>query len=137
MNMRLRVLSLSVLAMSLALPVAAQAPAKAASTAKSSTWTPPKTPWGHPDLQGEWTSDSARGIPTQRPDQFAGRATLTDEEYAQRLARDEQTIQNALKASGVQTGGRDGAWRGSQSFRQTSLIVEPVDGKMPPITPEA
>ena len=137
MRTRLQVISLSALAVSLALPVAAQAPAKTATTPKASTWTPSKTPWGHPDLQGEWTSDSARGIPRERPDQFAGRAQLTDEEFAQRLARDEQTIQNALKASGVQTGGRDGAWRGSQTFRQTSLLVEPADGKMPPITPEA
>src|SRR5262249_9770209 len=68
---------------------------------------------------------------------FAGRAQLTDEEFAQRLARDQRTIQNAIKASGVQTGGRDGAWRGSQTFRQTSLIVEPADGKMPPVTPHA
>jgi hypothetical protein len=136
MNTRLRGLSLGVLALSLSVPAAAQAPAKPAAT-KTPAWTQPKTPWGHPDLQGEWTSDSARGIPTQRPDQFAGRAQLTDEEYAQRLTRDEQTIQNALKASGVQTGGRDGAWRGSQTFRQTSLIVDPADGKMPPITPEA
>ena len=137
MSMRLRVLSLGALAVSLALPVAAQTPAKPAATPKAATWTQPKTPWGHPDLQGEWTSDSARGIPRERPDQFAGRAQLTDQEFAERAARDEQTIKNALKASGAQTGGRDGAWRGSQSFRQTSLIVEPADGKMPPLTPEA
>jgi hypothetical protein len=137
MSMRLRVFLLGALAVSVALPVAAQAPAKPARTAKTASWTPPKTPWGHPDLQGEWTSDSARGIPRERPDQFAGRAQLTDEEYAQRLARDQQTIQNALKATGAQTGGRDGAWRGSQTFRQTSLIVEPADGRMPPLTPDA
>ena len=115
----------------------AQAQGAEGSPAKTATWTPPKTPWGHPDLQGSWTSDSARGIPTQRPEQFAGRAELTDQEFADRTARDEQTIKNALAASGVQTGGRDGAWRGSQSFRQTSLLVDPPDGRMPPVTPEA
>ena len=92
---------------------------------------------GDPDLQGAWTSDSARGIPRERPEQFAGRAELTDQEYADRVARDEQTINNALNASGVQTGGRDGAWRGSQTFRQTSLLVDPPDGRMPPLTAEA
>ena len=117
----------------------AQAPAAEArpkSTA-AARWTPPKTPWGHPDLQGEWTSDSARGIPRERPQEFAGRTELTDKELAERVARDEQTIKSAVAATGVQTGGRDGFWRGSQTFRQTSLIVDPPDGRMPPVTPEA
>jgi hypothetical protein len=117
----------------------AQAPAaeaKPKSTA-AARWTPPKTPWGHPDLQGEWTSDSARGIPRERPQEFAGRTELTDRELAERIARDEQTIKSAVAATGVQTGGRDGFWRGSQTFRQTSLIVDPPDGRMPPVTPEA
>ena len=133
----LTLLGVLVLASLVADSSAAQAPRTAAKTPVAARWTPPRTPWGHPDLQGAWTSDSARGIPTQRPEQFAGRALLTDQEFAERAARDEQTIQNALKASGAQTGGRDGAWRGSQTFRQTSLIVDPADDRMPPITPEA
>jgi hypothetical protein len=121
-----------------ALPAGAQAPAAAARPQSTATrWTPPKTPWGHPDLQGEWTSDSARGIPRERPQEFAGRTELTDKELADRIGRDEQTIKNAVAATGVQTGGRDGFWRGSQTFRQTSLIVDPPDGRMPPVTPEA
>jgi hypothetical protein len=117
----------------------AQAPAAAAKgkSATQANWTPPRTPWGHPDLQGEWTSDSARGIPRERPAEFAGRAELTDQELADRQSRDAQTIQNAIKATGAQTGGRDGFWRGSQTFRQTSLVVEPADGRIPPLTPEA
>ena len=113
----------------------AQAPAQKSSPGKA--WTPPKTPWGHPDLSGEWTSDSARGIPRERPAEFAGRAELTDQELADREARDAQTIQSAVAATGVQTGGRDGFWRGSQTFRQTSLVVDPADGRIPPITEEA
>jgi hypothetical protein len=119
----------------------AQGPAQPAAAkpkpAAAARWTQPKTPWGHPDLQGEWTSDSARGIPRERPEQFAARAELTDQELAEREARDAQTIKNAVAATGAQTGGRDGFWRGSQTFRQTSLIVEPADGRMPPLTPEA
>src|SRR5262245_14241653 len=110
------------------------APARPAAAAK---WVQPKTPWGHPDLQGEWTSDSARGIPRERPAEFAGRTELTDQELAEREKRDAQTIANAVAATGAQTGGRDGFWRGSQSFRQTSLVVEPADGRVPPLTPEA
>ena len=123
-----------------AFPIGAKTPATsktAAAKPAAARWVAPKTPWGHPDLQGEWTSDSARGIPRERPEQFAGRALLTDEEYAERVARDQQTISNAVRATGAQTGGRDGFWRGSQTFRQTSLVVEPADGRIPPLTPDA
>src|SRR5262245_49435943 len=112
-------------------------PAAAPAKPPAGKWVQPKTPWGHPDLQGEWTSDSARGIPRERPTEFAGRAELTDQELADREKRDAQTIANAVAATGAQTGGRDGFWRGSQSFRQTSLVVEPADGRVPPLTPEA
>ena len=57
-------------------PAAAKAPAAKAAAAKP--WTTPKTPWGHPDLSGTWTSDGAIGIPLARPDQFAGRVELTE-----------------------------------------------------------
>ena len=65
-----------VLFCALATGVQAQSSAPAAAKPKpaAAKWTQPKTPWGHPDLQGEWTSDSARGIPRERPEQFAARA---------------------------------------------------------------
>src|SRR4029453_17247241 len=67
---------------SIPLLVAAQSPTTGAkSTAAKSAYTPGKTPWGDPDLQGSWTTDSAYAIPLQRPAQFAGRADLTDEEF--------------------------------------------------------
>jgi hypothetical protein len=114
---------------------AGQTPAPNPSTSSAAkTWTPPKTPWGHPDLQGVWTSDAAWGIPLQRPDQFAGRAELTDEEYKQKIERDNRSRSAAENAVGSFRG--DGAWL-NKSFRQTSLIVEPADGKIPPVTPEA
>jgi hypothetical protein len=119
-------------------PVAGQTSAAANKTGSSKVgdkaWTTPKTPWGDPDLQGTWTTDSAFGIPLQRPQQFAGRAELTDEEFAQKLERDTRTRTNAENAVGSFRG--DGAWL-TKSFRQTSLIVEPADGTLPPLTPEA
>jgi hypothetical protein len=105
-----------------------------ASKATSPAWTPPRTPWGDPDLQGVWTSDSAIGIPVERPAQFAGRAELSEEEYKQRLERDARTRTAAENAIGSFRG--DSAWL-NKSFRQTSLIVEPADGKIPPLTPQA
>src|SRR3989442_4131252 len=44
------------------------------------TYTPPRTPWGDPDLQGVWDYQSR--VPMQRPAQLAGKATLTDAELA-------------------------------------------------------
>ena len=42
--------------------------------AQPAPWTPPKTPWGHPDLQGIYTNKDETNTPLERPDQFAGRS---------------------------------------------------------------
>ena len=94
----------------------------------------PKTPWGDPDLQGVWSGDSAQAIPMARQAQFAGRAELTDEEYKAKVDRDTASRKRSLNASGAFA--LDGAWL-DRTFRQTSLIVEPADGVLPPLTPEA
>jgi len=91
----------------------------------------PKTPWGDPDLQGVWSSDDTQGIPMQRPQNIAG-LYQTDEQWAARQKQTQQGIQNALNAIGTFRG--DYARR---SFRQTSLIVDPADGRQPAITPAA
>src|SRR4051812_5098090 len=112
--------------------VYAQAPAKP--PAPGRTVTVAKTPWGDPDISGVWTSDAAIGIPMQRPDQFGGRAELNEEEYAAKLKRDAQTRERAENAIGSFR--NDNAWL-VKSFRQTSLIVDPPDGKLPAVTPYA
>src|SRR5262245_32155160 len=68
-------------------PVAAQAKSSAeAKAAKRANpqWKVPRTPWGHPDLEGIWTTDDMRGIPMSRPQQYGTRANLTDEEFIAR-----------------------------------------------------
>jgi hypothetical protein len=95
---------------------------------------PPRTAWGDPDLEGTWTTDSAFGIPMERPAQFAGRAELDDEEFAQKVERDARTRRAAEGAIGSFRG--DGAWL-TKSYRRTSLVTEPADGRLPPLTPEA
>src|SRR6185503_3960176 len=97
-------------------------------------WTAPKTPWGDPDIQGVWTSDSVRGIPTQRPAELAGKAELSDAEFKAKVERDTRTRTTAENAEGAFR--NDGAWL-LRSFNQTSLITEPADGRFPPLTPEA
>ena len=64
-----------------------------ASAAAESAWTPPRTPWGAPDLSGIWNSKSL--TPLERPAKFAGREFLTDEEIA------------AVEQGNVQQRGRD------------------------------
>src|SRR5579864_4706442 len=58
----------------------AQKTALANTKAVKETWTPPRTPDGHPDLQGFWDNNNA--TPLERPKELAGRATLTDAELA-------------------------------------------------------
>jgi len=101
----------------------AQAPAK---------YTPPKTPWGDPDISGTWSSDDLRSVPLQRPTQFGTRAELSDEEFAKRRAENGETRTRELN--------RVGAFRndvGTRTFRHTSLVVEPADGRLPPLTADA
>ena len=95
----------------------------------------PRTPWGDPDLQGLWTNTTT--TPLQRPDDLAGQAALTAEELA---LRDPQV------AAAVSFDGPDGRGRGGYNefwvergrlLAQTSLIVDPPDGRLPAMTPAA
>ena len=95
-------------------------------------YTVPRTPWGDPDLQGVWSSDDTAGIPRERPANMGTRLYLTDEEFAQRLKQVESGVEDALNDIG--TFRNDYARR---AFRQTSIIVDPADGRMPAVTPEA
>jgi hypothetical protein len=98
-------------------------------------WQAPRTAWGHPEVAGAWTSDSVHGVPRERPVAQGTRMFVTEGEYSERVKREEQTRQNAYSASGANTGGRDRALRGQTTFRLTSLIVSPANGRMPAITP--
>ena len=95
-------------------------------------YTVPRTPWGDPDLQGVWSSDDTSGIPMQRPVDVGTNLYQSDEQWAARQKQTQQGIQNALNAIG--TFRVDYARR---SFRQTSLIVDPPDGRTPAFTPAA
>src|SRR6266853_927034 len=67
-------------------PAAATAPA-AKTTPTAETWTPPKTQWGDPDLQGTYTSDDYMDTPLERPTAFGERLYFTEEELAETAAK--------------------------------------------------
>jgi hypothetical protein len=130
--------------------VAALLPAALVSLAAQG-YTPPRTPWGDPDLQGIWPSTHMVGVPFERPDQYGNRLNLTDAEFKEREAEaaklaklDLVDVDVANPSKEVQALGDigDGTsppphWleRGQPS-RQSSLIVDPANGKAPPMTPE-
>ena len=93
-------------------------------------WTVPRTPWGDPDLQGYWPSRDMLGVPLERPARLGDRATLTDEEFAK--LDPNQRIGNANDAF---FGESRAHWREyGKPQRQTSLIVDPANGRLPAMT---
>ena len=121
-------------------PGRAQAP-KAAPAAKS--YTTPKTPWGDPDIQGTWTSDDCIGTPLNRPANMGERLFYTEQELAQREKQIEQQHENDLQEEvgpNQRVGtGPPGHWgeRARRPCRQTSLVVDPPNGRVPDMLPEA
>jgi hypothetical protein len=123
----------------------AQAPLTAAAktpAAKSKTWTISHTPDGQPDLQGYWTSLSF--TPMERPAKYGNREFLTDEEMAEVFKSGVQHAYEFTYANSAETPVYDstvyalGAWQnGVQPNRRTSLVVDPPDGRIPPLTSEA
>src|SRR5262249_5565627 len=100
-----------------------------------------KTPWGHPDLQGIWTDNYQ--TPLQRPARYANREFLTE---------DERTTLDKLRAAAPRQNDTGIARRGTEqdvsgaynsvftslkyTGRRTSLIIDPPDGRIPPVAPE-
>jgi hypothetical protein len=92
----------------------------------------PKTPWGDPDLQGVWSSDDNDGIPMSRQQQFGDRLYQNDDEYATRT----QNIERAAKRNDTEGATVFRSDYGRRAFRQTSLVVDPPDGRVPAYTAE-
>lgn len=148
MYLRLTFQSL-ILAGALALTAAGQsAPARKTPTAKAI----PRTPDGHPDLQGTWLNNSA--TPFERPKELAARASITDEEVVELNRRAKKIFDNPHSdAAGTDAyfmaaynnievyksgGATDSAERVTELVidNRTALITDPPDGKLPAYTPE-
>jgi hypothetical protein len=119
----------------------------------NAAWTPLRTPDGHPDLQGVWLNNSA--TPLERPKAFEGKPRLSDEEVAELRKRAARIFDASVNSDFA---GGDGfylallvnpdryrnpaATGGSTEMiereidERTSLIQDPPDGRIPPLTPE-
>ena len=116
-------------------------------------WRAPRTADGHPDLQGIWTS--ATITPLERPDEYGGRRALTVEEAARLEHAEASLVSNSAQPTDLNKQlpgdckdfgrgcGYNNFWldRGSQVVtvdgeKRTSLLVDPPDGKIPPLTAE-
>ena len=131
----------------LAVPVAGQAPAKPATTqapakpAATRPFTPPKTPWGDPDLQGIW--NFATSTPLERPANLGYKAVLSEQEAEQfeetlafGLTRDRRDGGNAADVARAY----NEHWMDPKRLeilgdRRTSLIMDPPDGRIPALVP--
>jgi hypothetical protein len=113
----------------------ARSSAEAPATAVS-----PKTPWGEPDLQGIWTDETT--TPLQRSAKYANQEFFTD---AQRAELDKARAEMLGREKRVERGTEldvAGAYNGQfvsvkKTGKRTSMIVEPADGRIPSLTPEA
>jgi hypothetical protein len=101
-----------------------------------------RTPWGDPDLQGIWSNGTI--TPFERPAALAGKEVLTEQEA---LELEQQWLKNnnqdrrdgAGTDADVSRAYNDFWWdRGTKvvAGRQTSLVVDPPDGRVPALTPE-
>ncbi len=119
---KMQVLGFSALALVLAQQAAVAADAE-------TSYTVPKTSWGEPDLRGMWPLNHLIGVPLQRDPKYGDRFEMTDEEYAAAQsnveARDERFQSGAIPAA-------DAA---GMAMKQTSLIIEPANGRLPALTP--
>ncbi len=111
----------------------------AGQTGRGTSGKTPRTSWGDPDFQGIWTTNEMHGVPLERPKELAGKDTLTAQEAN---ARRERTTQGTVTAEGI--GNYDRAFRDTalgftkqRVSTQASLIVDPPDGRLPPLTSEA
>jgi hypothetical protein len=101
----------------------------------STGWTVPRTVDGHPDLQGYWTNDTV--TPLERPAEFGDKAVVTAEEAA---AYAKKRMDQFLAQPKDDIHYDDAIWQGEnydkQTTLRTSLIVDPGNGRLPPLTAE-
>ena len=122
-------------AMLAAAALAAQSPA-----VDGDAFTPPRTPWGAPDLQGIWSSGYIE-TPVERPEEFSGQEFLTEEDILaerERLSAQQDHSTGGARPATPQPGDTgtyntvfSGRGRGVIRTRRTSLIIDPPEAQIP------
>ena len=136
------------LAFVVALMALAPPAAQAQTQGPDTDWTLSHTPWGHPDIQAIWNNGTI--TPLERPDNVAEQAFLSPEEVAaaEQRAQARVDLENApseVRTEPLPAGGNVGAYNSfwtEQSTsvvgtNRTSLITDPENGRLPPLTPQA
>ena len=102
-------------------------------------WTPPHTPNGDPDIQGIWSNASI--IPLERPKELEGKQIFAPREMEAYEAKIFQRSSRERPQAAGQVGTYNNFWWDADSRRapnfHTSLILDPPDGRVPPLTPAA
>ncbi|HUK34066.1 MAG TPA: hypothetical protein VLV86_09165 [Vicinamibacterales bacterium] len=123
--------------------------AAGALTLSAADYKAPKTTWGEPDLQGVWSSAAELGVPFERNPSYGDRQWLTDDEFNQRLKQtaaqiDSDNAEFTVDNADISNAGAVGSatsppphWlERSETSRRTSLVIDPPDGRVPPMTTE-
>ncbi len=121
------------------------APALAADNTADENWHMPRTAWGDPDLRGVW--DYRTITPLERPKEMAGKTVLSEEEAAEfetRLVKatnkDRRQADGLSVQADVANAYNEFWWDYGKKLtadKRTSLIVDPPDGRIPALTPQA
>lgn len=116
-------------------------------------WVLPRTAAGQPDFQGVWANNSV--TPLERPEIFGDRATLSEEEFAELRSQAEEiaeadgdalfgdgflnaVVTGEIRSYDPSTGNYDSSWMVDRDLEnRTSLIVDPPNGRLPAMKPEA
>ncbi len=108
----------------------------AAAVAAGAPYAPPRTPWGDPDLQGNYTNKYEANTPLERPEQFAGRRLedISEAELAAlRAQRQKQFAERPAAVGPFQFRDPLEVTKGSRAW----FLVDPPDGRIPPRTAAA
>jgi hypothetical protein len=124
------------------------------SAQRAAGWAVPRMTDGHPDLQGVWANNNM--TPLERPARFGLRTTMTDAELAE-VKKNAQAMMDGgdaffadelfnaavdgktkFSSADTQTGNYDQSWLSERVWdNRTSLIIDPPDGRIPALAPEA
>ena len=123
-------------ALASAVALALFAPAPAAAQTSDPDWTPPLTADGQPDIQGLWNNVEAFFVPFERPGELAGQAEVSSDELQAVL---EEQAEQKIAAADSGTGAGPLHWyeygATSDPGSTPALVVDPPDGRLPPLTP--